>query len=50
MRAWLHRCEIAWRKCPTDAAAVALETAMKKEHLPPPARRRLQITINFGGE
>lgn len=36
---WLDRCEIAWRKCDTEAAAVVLEKAMKKEHMPPLTKR-----------
>lgn len=39
VRAWLDRCEIAWRKCPTEAAAVKLEKAMKAEYLPPLTKR-----------
>lgn len=39
VRAWLDRCEIAWRECATEAAAVALETAIKKEHLPALTKR-----------
>jgi len=39
VRAWLDRCEIAWRKCPTEAAAVELEKAMKREYLPPLTKR-----------
>jgi hypothetical protein len=39
VRAWLDRCEIGWRKCPTEADAVALETAMKAEYLPPLTKR-----------
>ncbi len=35
VRRWLDGCEIAWRECETEAAAKALETAMKAEYLPP---------------
>jgi excinuclease UvrABC nuclease subunit len=35
VRTWLDRCEIAWRKCATEAAAVKLEKAMKREYMPP---------------
>lgn len=35
VRTWVDRCEIARRKCPTEAAAVELEKAMKREYLPP---------------
>jgi len=39
VRTWLERCEIAWRECATGVAAVELETAMKKEHMPPLTKR-----------
>jgi hypothetical protein len=39
VRTWLDGCEIAWRTCPTPAAAVALETAMKAEWMPPLTKR-----------
>jgi hypothetical protein len=39
VREWLDRCEIAWRECPDELAAVALETAMKNEYLPPLTKR-----------
>ena len=39
VRAWLDGCDIAWRKCATEAGAEALETAMKKEYLPPLTKR-----------
>jgi hypothetical protein len=39
VRAWLDRCEIAWRKCATESAAIALEKAMKREYLPPLTKR-----------
>jgi predicted GIY-YIG superfamily endonuclease len=39
VRTWLDGCEIAWRTCPDEAAAVALETAMKREARPPLTRR-----------
>jgi hypothetical protein len=39
VRAWLDRCEIAWRECPTEAAAEALERAMKREYMPPLTKR-----------
>lgn len=35
VRAWLDRCEIAWRECATEAAAEKLEKAMKREYMPP---------------
>ena len=39
VRAWLDECEIAWRECVDDAAAKELETAMKREYLPPLTKR-----------
>jgi hypothetical protein len=39
VRTWLDRCEIAWRKCATEAAAVKLEKAMKREYSPPLTKR-----------
>lgn len=39
VRTWLDGCEIAWRKCANEAAAETLETAMKKEYLPPLTKR-----------
>jgi excinuclease UvrABC nuclease subunit len=39
VRAWLDGCEIAWRMCATEAGAKALETALKKEYLPPLTKR-----------
>jgi hypothetical protein len=39
VRAWLDGCEIAWRECVNDAAAKKLETAMKRECLPPLTKR-----------
>jgi predicted GIY-YIG superfamily endonuclease len=38
-RAWLEGCEIAWRECESEPAAVALETAMKTEYRPPLTKR-----------
>jgi excinuclease UvrABC nuclease subunit len=35
VRAWLEGCDIAWVECASEADAVALETAMKNEFLPP---------------
>jgi hypothetical protein len=39
VRNWLDRCEIAWRECPSEAAAKKLERAIKKEHKPPLTKR-----------
>lgn len=39
VREWLDGCEIAWRECVDEPAAVALETAMKYEDLPPLTKR-----------
>jgi hypothetical protein len=39
VRAWLDGCEIAWRECADEPAAVALETALKAEHMPPLTKR-----------
>jgi excinuclease UvrABC nuclease subunit len=39
VRAFLDRCEIPWRECATEAAAAKLETAMKREHMPPLTKR-----------
>jgi len=35
VRTWLDGCEIVWRERATEAAAEALEKAMKKEYKPP---------------
>jgi len=39
VRDWLDRCGIAWRECPSEAAAEKLEKAMKREHKPPLTKR-----------
>ncbi|MGH2852637.1 MAG: GIY-YIG nuclease family protein [Solirubrobacteraceae bacterium] len=39
VRSWLERCEIAWRECASETAAVELEAAMKKEQMPPLTKR-----------
>jgi hypothetical protein len=39
VRAWLDGCEIAWCECADEPAAVALETAMKAELMPPLTKR-----------
>lgn len=39
VRAWLDGCEVTWRACVDEPAAVALETAMKAECLPPLTKR-----------
>jgi hypothetical protein len=39
VRAWLDGCEMTWRECSDEAAAKALETAMKREYLPPLTKR-----------
>ena len=39
VRAWLDECEIAWRECADEPAAVALETAMKAEQMPSLTKR-----------
>jgi hypothetical protein len=39
VRAWLDGCEVAWRECAAEPAAVALETAMKVEQMPPLTKR-----------
>jgi hypothetical protein len=36
---WIEPCEVAWIICPTHEDAVALETAMKHEWLPPLTKR-----------
>lgn len=36
---WLDGCELAWRECPDEPAAVALETARKEEFRPPLTKR-----------
>ena len=36
---WIESCEVAWIICPTHEEAVALETAMKREWLPPLTKR-----------
>jgi hypothetical protein len=45
VRAWLDRCEIAWRKCPTEAAAVALEGTQPYSTSNLPRRRRRSLSI-----
>lgn len=39
VRAWQDDCEIAWITCDDSAAAIALEGALKAEHLPPLTKR-----------
>ncbi len=39
VRAWLDGCEMTWQECSDEAAAKALETAMKREYLPPLTKR-----------
>jgi predicted GIY-YIG superfamily endonuclease len=39
VRDWLDGCEVTWRECSDETAAVALEAAMKAERRPPLTKR-----------
>jgi hypothetical protein len=39
VRAWILGCEVTWLVCASPAAALALETALKREHQPALTRR-----------
>jgi ribosomal protein S18 acetylase RimI-like enzyme len=34
IRSWIQACEVTWLTCETNAAAIALETKLKAEHMP----------------